>query len=131
MARYKITTLIDITRTNPDRSETDKLKLSQQANFNSLIQAIGLRANPEWLVDPKMVIGQLPDPFNGKAAYWSWEFDSDRDDVFLEDNNPVGLLIKDLHGVPVIPDLANTTDITPAAFQTANGNTNTYVEIIS
>jgi hypothetical protein len=131
MARYKITTLIDITRTNPDRSETDNLKLSQQANFNSLIQAIGLRANPEWRIDPKMQKGQLPEPFDGKATYWTWEFDSERDDVFLIDNNPVGLLVEDLHGVPVIPDLTNTTDITPAAFQTRNGHTNTHIEIIA
>jgi hypothetical protein len=131
MARYKITTLIDITRTNPSRAETNSLKLQQQANFNSLIQAIGLRTNPEWRIDPKMRTGQLPEPFEGKAAYWTWEFDSERDDVFLKDEDPVGLLISDLHGVPVIPDLTNTADITPAAFQTINGNTNTYVEIIS
>jgi hypothetical protein len=131
MARYKITTLVDITRTNPSRAETDPLKLQQQANFNSLIQAIGLRANPEWRVDPKMSKGQLPEPFEGKATYWEWTFDVERDDVFLSDNNPVGLLIDDLHGVPVIPDLTNTADITPAAFQTINGNTNTYIEIIS
>jgi hypothetical protein len=131
MARYNITTLIDITRSNPDRTDTDSLKLGQQANFNSLIQAIGLRANPEWRIDPKRFTGQLPEPFKGKAAYWTWEFDSERDDVFLEDNNPVGLLIKDLHGVPVVPDLTNTADITPAAFQTVNGNANTHVDIIS
>ena len=131
MARYKITTLVDITRSNPDRTETDQTKLGQQANFNSLIQAIGLRANPEWRIDPKRFTGQLPEPFEGKATYWTWEFDSERDDVFLDDGNPVSLLIKDLHGVPVVPDLANTADITPAAFQTVNGNTNTYIEIIS
>jgi hypothetical protein len=131
MARYKITTLIDITRTNPDRTETDQLKLAQQANFNSLIQAIGLRANPEWLSNPKQLSGRLPEPFEGKGTYWIWQFDVEREDVFLDGINPVGLLIKDLHGVPVISDLSNTADITPAAFQTNNGNTNTYVEIIS
>jgi hypothetical protein len=44
MARYKITTLVDITRTNPSRAETDVLKIAQQANFNSLIQAEDLCA---------------------------------------------------------------------------------------
>ena len=52
MPRYKIITLVDITRTNPDRSERDQLKVSQQANFNSLIQAIGLRSNVDWERDP-------------------------------------------------------------------------------
>lgn len=131
MPRYKVTTLVDITRSNPDRDSTDQLRLRQQANFNSLLQAIGLRANPTWLSDPKQFEGRLPEPFEGKGTYWIWEFDSERDDVFLEDTNPVGLLIKDLHGVPVISDLTNTADITPAAFQTRNGHTNTHIAIIS
>ncbi len=33
MARYTIITLVDITRTQPTRSETDKIKLGQQSNF--------------------------------------------------------------------------------------------------
>lgn len=131
MARYKIITLIDITRAQPLRDSADTIKLGQQANFNSLIQAIGLRANPEWRVDPTMQQGQLPEPFEGKAKYWEWTFDVERDDVFLKDNSPVGLLIDDLHGVPVIADLTNTADITPSAFQTLNNNINTYVAIIA
>lgn len=131
MARYKITTLVDITRSNPGRTETDQIKLGQQSNFNSLIQAIGLRANPEWRIDPKMHSGQLPEPFDGKATYWTWEFDCERDDVFLYKDNPAGLLIDDLHGVPVLSELKNSADITPAAFQTINGNANTYIEIIT
>lgn len=130
MARYRITTLVDITRSNPMRGETDKLKLGQQANFNSLIQAIGLRANVEWLEDPKYYLGALPDPFDGKAAYWTWEFYVERDDVFMTEDNPVLLLINDLHGVPVVDNLTNTAEIRPAAFQTKNGHTNTHIMIL-
>jgi hypothetical protein len=52
MPRYQIVTLVDITRTNPTRSETDQHLLAQQANFNTLLQSIGLRSNVEWAVDP-------------------------------------------------------------------------------
>lgn len=130
MARYKITTLVDITRTNPSRAETDVLKIAQQANFNSLIQAIGLRANPTWLSDPKKVEGRLPEPFNGKGTYWIWEFESEREDVFLKDTDPVALLVDDLHGVPVITDLTNSIDINPAVFTTVGKDTNLCVSLI-
>lgn len=130
MARYKIVTLVDITRTNPDRAETDKLKLSQQANFNSLIQAIGLRSNITWNRDPKKHTGSLPDGIDGKAVHWVWEFDVERDEVFLEGNDPVALLVKDLQGVPIIDCLENSVDLDPSAFQTRGDKQNTWLTII-
>lgn len=130
MARYKIVTLIDITRSHPARDEIDPVKLGQQANFNSLIQAIGLRSNVEWNRDPKKYTGTLPDDIDGKAVHWIWEFDCEREDVFLKDNDPCGLLKEDLHGVPVVDLLENSVDIHPAAFQTRNGNQNTWITII-
>ena len=130
MPRYRITTLVDITRSDPHRIEQDKFKISQQANFNSLIQAIGLRSNVQWSVDPKKHTGTLPHPLEGKANHWIWEFDCEREDVFLKDDDPVGLLRDDLHGVPIIADLENSAELSPAAIQTKNGHTNTWVEII-
>jgi hypothetical protein len=85
MARYKIITFVDITRTNPSRQETNKLKLGQQANFNCLIQAIGLRANVAWEQDPELNTGRLPHPMVGKANHWIWEFETERDYLFLKE----------------------------------------------
>ena len=130
MARYQIVTLVDITRTNPSRSETDNIKLGQQANFNSLVQAIGMRSNVAWQKDPKKHTGRLPDPASGKATYWIWEFDCERDQVFLQDGDPVYLLTQDLNHVPVIVDLENSEDIDPAAFQTQGDMINTWVTMI-
>jgi hypothetical protein len=130
MSRYKIVTLVDITRSDPDRKEPNKFKVGQQANFNSLIQAIGLRANIEWSVDPRKHNGSLPLPLVGKAVHWTWEFDVERDDVFLKDNDPVGLLLDDLHGVPVVGLLENSVDIYPLVFQTKGDNVNIWITII-
>ncbi len=127
MARYRIITLIDITRADPDKKETDQVKRNQQANFNTLVQAIGIRSNITWPKDPQKKTGALPDSIKGKANHWIWEFDCEREDIFLKDNDPAGLLIDDLHGVPIIDNLENSTDIIPAAFQTKNGNQNTWV----
>ena len=127
MPRYQIVTLVDITRTNPSRSETDQHKLKQQANFNSLLQSIGLRSNVTWIVDPKEHAGRLPALSTGKANHWIWIFDVEREDTFLKDGNPVGLLLEDLHGVPIIDGLNNTAIIDPAAFQTHGDNINTWI----
>ena len=130
MARYKLVTLVDITRADPDRKEVDTIKLKQQSNFNSLLQAIGLRSNVIWNRDPRKETGSLPDKIGGKATHWIWEFDCEQEDVFFKDGDPVGLLKEDVHGVPVVDLLENSADINPAAFQTRNGNQNTWITII-
>lgn len=130
MPRYRITTLIDITRTQAAKSDPDVIKIRQQANFNSLLQALSLRANIEWMSDPKKHTGSLPRDIGGKAVHWIWDFEVERDEVFLKDNDPVGLLKEDLDGVPVLVNLENSADIDPAAFQTRNGNQNTWITII-
>jgi len=130
MARYQIVTLVDITRSQPARDNTNSIMLGQQANFNSLLQAIGLRSNVAWLRDPKKHTGRLPEPATGKATYWIWEFDCERDEVFLQDGDPVYLLAHDLNHVPVITDLENSEDIDPAAFQTHGDSINTWVTMI-
>ena len=128
MARYQIITLVDITRSNPDRSELDKTKLGQQANFNSLLQAIGLRANVTWEQDPEMKDGRLPHPRTGKANHWIFEFDTERELLFYkDDNNPTGLLMDDLHGVPIVDQLNNSIDIHPTIFATRGEHTNTWI----
>jgi hypothetical protein len=129
MPRYKIITLVDITRTNPHRSETNTVKLAQQANFNCLVQAIGLRANVEWSIDPMQHAGALPYPADGKATHWVWEFEVERDLLFQKDSDPVGLLKDDLDGVPVVNQLNNSVDIEPAVFQIKN-NINTWISQI-
>jgi len=127
MARYKVITLVDITRSNPGRDETDRLRLGQQANFNSLVQAIGLRSNVYWEVDPRRHTGSLPLPLVGKAVHWVWEFEVEREDIFLKDDDPVLLLVEDLHGVPVIDQLNNSADITPSAFQSKGKQANIWI----
>jgi len=131
MPRYRIITLVDITRTNPNRSENDQLKLSQQANFNSLLQAIGLRSNVQWMRDPIINTGSLPYDIGGKAKHWIWDFDVERDDVFLKDADSVGLLVDDLNGVPIIPELTNSVEIDPACFISKGERANIWARDIT
>jgi hypothetical protein len=130
MVRYRIITLIDITRSKPAREEKNQLKIGQQSNFNSFLQAIGLRSNVDRSSDPKKYQGRLPAPADGKATYWVWEFECERDEVFSKDGDPVGLLLDDLNGVPIVPDLENSTDLNPSAIQTKGQNVNTWAEML-
>ncbi len=130
MERYRLITLVDITRSGASRSETDKIKIGQQANFNSLIQTIGIRSNIEWTKDPVKDNGRLPVGSQGKVVHWTWEFITERDDVFKQGNDKALLLLKDLHGVPIVDLLENSVDLTPPVFQTFGDRQNTWVEII-
>jgi hypothetical protein len=129
MPTYHITSLVDITRTSPSRVESDKLKLSQQANFNSLVQTIGLRSNIEWEVDPVKHTGVLPLPFEGRGTFWVWEFSVEREEVFLNAQGPEGLLVDDLHNVPVIIGLSETIDIRYPVFRTQSPDKNICIHI--
>lgn len=130
MPRYRITTLVDITRTGFKKSDLDQHKINQQNNFNSIRQAIELRSNVTWNADPVKKHGALPEPFDGKAAYWIWEFETEREDLFMKDGDPVLLLKEDLNSVPIISGLEETIDLTPAAVITKGKAFNTFVEII-
>ena len=127
MELYKIITLVDITRSGAHRNETNKIKIGQQSNFNSLIQTIGIRSNLQWFDEPKMYTGILPEDLEGKANHWIWEFSVEQPDIFLKSDNPVGHLIDDLNKVPIIADLNNTEIIDPAAFITKGNNVNTWL----
>ena len=126
--RYQIITLVDITKTNPPRGTTDPTTLGQQSNYNTLIQTIGLRANIDHSVDPTMSNGRLPDPFTGNGTYWTFIFEVEREQTFLKDSNPVGLLIDDVNGVPVVTGLRDTVNFKFSVFQTDGKLINIYIE---
>lgn len=131
MAIYEVITLIDITRSNPSRTETDRILLGQQANFNTLMQTIGLRANFDWRQDPVRYMGRLPEPMTGRGAYWIWQFETERDFLFEKDGDSTFLLRQDLENIPVVAQLNNTVDIDPAAFKTQGPKINIWVNEIN
>jgi len=120
--KYSIFTQIDITKASPLRDEQDMLKQGQQANFNSLRQAIELRAIIVDDQDPKQYTedGEL---------WWVYHFETDRDDEYLVKNNPVGLLVDDIDGIPFISGLNNTVEFEQLVFKTKGKKPNTKVQI--
>ena len=107
--RYKLYTLVDITNTSQYRptSKNDVLRWKEQ-NFNTVLQTIGLRASISHYSKPfstevsGKVVGFDTDNI---IRVWRFDFETDREDLFEKDNDPVGLLKDDFNLVPYINGL--------------------------
>ena len=119
--RFIIHTVVDITETNARRGQADKLSLDQQANYNTLIQTIGLRVNadPINLTESIKDVSELEfgDAIKGKQRVWTFEFDNP-----FEGALTVDLLNDDFDLVPVITNLNETANIHNSIFCTNNPN---------
>jgi hypothetical protein len=56
--------------------------------------------------------------YTGKHRVWTFSFRPDRIGSYTDEGNPVGLLIHDLHEIPVIKSLTETINIDKAVFFT-------------
>jgi hypothetical protein len=108
-------TLVDITETG-ERRGPDRLAIGQQANYDTLIQVIGLRVNPT----PKGVkkhegalskLGFGTD-FKGKHTYWEFRFEIEYGATEIE------MLEDDFDLVPIITGLNETAEINISVFKT-------------
>ena len=125
MQSFTIHTLIDVTETRAFKHQdgTELAKMQQQ-NFMSLLQTIGLRANPIFNVSPTVEETDLETCFFGTAykgtqRVWCFKFDIEYDGAFLDAaGNEVGLLLADMHYVPIITELTETITPRLAVFDT-------------
>jgi hypothetical protein len=127
--RTKITTIIDITETRALRG-ADKLLINQQANYNTAIQTIGLRANliPELCENKVGDVSKFGFGSNikGKQRYWEFTFEVEAVDALTYD-----MLLLDFDLVPVITNLNETVSIKNEVFRTNHPNdTNIVFEMI-
>ena len=131
MQTFQVITTVDITNPHVNRDCEDLLLAAQQSNFNALVQAINMRSNITWTGDPKRYSGGMPWPAEGRSVHWVWQFTTERESVFADDSSPVGLLLNDLHGVPIIPDLTNSDIFEFPIFSTKLQAVNTWVTEIA
>ena len=110
---YKLYTLVDITNTRQyQNSAENRQARSQQQNFDTVIQTIGMRANIEYVKSPEVII-DTPKKYNLDSAVlsniWIFEWRVEREFLFLDDGDDVGYLKQLFNLVPYIPDLTETT----------------------
>lgn len=137
MQRIKITTLIDITCSNVKRpNEGTVLESNQYRNWTTLLQAIGLRALISYEHNPSIEERAIKDygfgsDYTGKKRVWTFEFTTDQNDCWYDREDPLFLLLEDLHNVPIIKNLNETINIDKTIFDLkSNQYRNTTVQII-
>jgi len=108
--RYEVSTLFDCTatgvqnhrRTSGMDNEEWHYKRNQQRNFETIIQCISLRCQPMNINGPYVFSN------NENQLYWQFSFETDKQDIFLKNNNPVELLEEDCNQVPMIIGLGES-----------------------
>jgi hypothetical protein len=113
---YTCATLVDITATGVIRHTVDKeLERNQQRNWETVLQCIGLRAQPQLIDGPYSQDFEIAETsifgdifFNTTQRVWVFTFGVESPDVFLLDGDPIGQLDKMFSQVPIICGLEET-----------------------
>jgi hypothetical protein len=112
-------TLFDITKTGvlnrarPSNDVTDNndwfRKRNTQCNFDTILQVISLRAQPDVTKDPQLKLMDIDDSdyfgyaLKGKdIPVWTFDFEIQHSSVFEDGIEELGALYKDCEGVPMI-----------------------------
>lgn len=133
MQRFTIQTLVDITETKQYRHQPgEELAKHQQQNFVTLLQTIGLRANPIFSKGPIITKRDLSNSefgknYTGTHSVWTFVFDIEYEGAFTDGTSDHALLIKDLRFVPIITGLNETIDVDLAVFDTSSPETRNTV----
>jgi hypothetical protein len=124
MENIEIKTLIDITNTNKSRpNQANGVEYDQYRNYTTLMQTIGLRCIITYDSNPTVENIDVSNlgfgsEYTGKHNVWTFRFRPDRQLAFEDEGNPVGLLVHDMHEIPVIKKLTETINIDKAVFFT-------------
>lgn len=123
MEYIEIKTLIDITRTGVVRlNQGSQLELDQYKNFITLMQCVGIKSVVSFDTDPSVQKIDIKSQgfgtaYKGKQNVWTFKIVPDRTGVYMDQHgDPIGLLINDIHQVPVIKNLKETINIDVAIF---------------
>ena len=128
--RFRIQTLIDITETKARRQSEDKFAYKQEANFQTVLQTIGMRVNIEYENSPtfeEITASKNPfdDKYKGKQMLWTFEFD-----VEYEDALTLEMLKGDFDLIPIITGLNETVELQKALFRTTGKDTNIVFSVV-
>ena len=137
MQTIEIKTLIDITNTNVSRpNQGTKLEMDQHRNFTTLKQCAELRSIITYDFSPELQVIDVKDlgfgsKYKGKHAVWTFRFNPERTNVYVNDRDEIGGLLDDVQGVPVVEKLTETINIEKAIFELIDSSSkNTVIKAI-
>ena len=139
--KIRCATLFDITQTgvNHRRSKLEKndevdIAGSQQSNFETILQCIGIRAQPEEITSPIKKQQQLKNfgikyKTNNNTAVWTFTFTVNQSGVFQVGEQELDGLYQDCESVPMIVGLEESKLI-QERLNTSKEYKNIHFEII-
>lgn len=119
---FEIFTLVDITETKAKRGE-DPFLVSQQQNYLTMLNTIGLRSNPTIIKAPTIIENKKIFGTKYKDAKHAWRFVFDIE----YGAHSVELLEKDFTHVPFIDKLKEDCNFNIPVFDTQNKETKNIV----
>lgn len=119
---YKLYTLVDITHTGQYRAEPGKeVARWKEQNFNTIIQTLGIRSNISYTINPTVIEVKgavVGFDTNEIIRVWRFDFETERDNVYENNGNPIGFLNDDFNLVPYINGLDELMEQKFAVFVT-------------
>lgn len=115
-------TLFDITRTGlPLRRRPQGISREQlqQSNYDTVLQSISIRSQPEVIESPTKHLATFIDEHWGRLMfkpeydiyYWKFTFQVQHHSVFLHDDDDLGALLDDCDGIPMIRNLDEWSEL--------------------
>jgi hypothetical protein len=107
-------TLVDITATGVTRGDNDSIERNQQRNWETVLQCIGLRTQPQHIQEPAtalfsdITIAEFGDFYTGEQKIWTWAWAIEGDGVYDLFGKPLSGLHQDFEQVPIITGLTET-----------------------
>ena len=106
--------LVDITATGVTRGDNDNTERNQQRNWETVLQCIGLRVQPQHIQLPvtatfeDISIAEFGDFYTGTQQIWTWSWAVEQEGIYDVGNEPLAGLLKDFEQVPIVTGLAET-----------------------
>jgi hypothetical protein len=105
--------LVDITATGVIRGNTDSTERNQQRNWETVVQCMGLRTQPQNIQQPVNTLADLSvlefgDFYSGEQRVWTWAWTIEGSGIYNLNNIPLAGLQQDFEQVPIITGLEET-----------------------
>jgi hypothetical protein len=130
--RHRGYTLIDITKTDVTKftPELERMR-NKQRNWETVVQILGLRTQIMSINQLKTETKDLSQhvfgsDYQDKQRVWSFEFEVEFENLYLQDRDPYGVLKNDFSHTPVILGLDETAQPPMPIFYTDGPSKNIY-----
>lgn len=130
--RHRGFTLVDVTKTDITKytQELERMR-NKQRNWETVMQVLSLRSQIMAVRQLKtesvdLANYQFGEKYAGKQRVWSFEFEVEFENLYLQDHDPYSVLKNDFSHTPIILGLDETVQPPMPLFYTAGPDKNIY-----